>query len=180
MTLHIRLATPADGAACAAIYAPIVATTTISFELEPPSAAQMADRIANTLSYTPWLIAEHAGAVAGYVYASRHRDRAAYQWSVDVSAYTHPAFQRQGVGRQLYAALFDRLRDQGFYAAHAGITLPNAASVAFHEALGFQPVGIYVKVGFKLGAWCDVGWWQRELRDRSAPPQTAPRPLAQL
>jgi phosphinothricin acetyltransferase len=79
MTLHIRLATPADGAACAAIYAPIVATTTISFELEPPSAAQMADRIANTLSYTPWLIAEHAGAVAGYVYASRHRDRAAYQ-----------------------------------------------------------------------------------------------------
>lgn len=177
---RIRMATAADGAACAEIYAPIVATTTISFELTPPTAAEMAARITTTLTYAPWLVYEVDGAVAGYVYATKHRERAAYQWSVDVSAYTHPAFQRRGIGATLYRRLFDLLRRQGFYAAHAGITLPNQASVAFHEALGFLPIGVYPKVGHKFGAWRDVGWWQLELQLRNGEPQPPGAPPAEL
>lgn len=168
---RIRLATPADGAACAAIYAPVVATTAISFELEPPTTEEMTARISTTLTYTPWLIYDVDDVVAGYVYATKHRERAAYQWSVDVSAYTHPAFQRRGIGGMLYRRLFAILRVQGFYAAHAGITLPNATSVAFHEALGFQMVGVYPRVGYKFGVWRDVGWWQLELRERVGTPE---------
>jgi L-amino acid N-acyltransferase YncA len=174
----IRMATAADGAACAAIYAPIVATTAISFELEPPTEAEMAARITAALSYAPWLVYEVEGAIAGYAYASRHRDRAAYQWSVDVSAYTHPAYQRRGIGALLYRRLFELLRVQGFYAAHAGITLPNAPSVAFHEALGFRQIGVFPLVGYKFGEWRDVGWWQLELCMREGTPQP-PRRLVE-
>ncbi len=131
----------------------------------------MAERIAATLAYAPWLVCEYANQIAGYVYASKHRERAAYQWSVDVTAYTHPNFQRLGVGAALYRMLFELLRVQGFYAAHAGITLPNETSVAFHEALGFQLVGRYAKVGFKFGVWRDVGWWQLELQERLNAPE---------
>jgi phosphinothricin acetyltransferase len=174
----IRMATEADGAACAAIYAPIVVDTTISFEVEPPTAEQLAARIGATLSYAPWLVLEREGQVAGYVYASKHRERAAYQWSVDVSAYTDPRFYRRGIGATLYRTLFALLRIQGFYAAHAGITLPNPTSVAFHEALGFTPIGVYPQVGYKLGAWRDVGWWQLALQPRPAVP-TPPLSLAE-
>jgi phosphinothricin acetyltransferase len=146
--------------------------------VEPPTAEQMAARIATTLTYAPWLVLERDGQVVGYVYASKHRERAAYQWSVDVSAYTDPRFQRQGIGAALYRTLFALLRVQGFYAAHAGITLPNPPSVAFHEALGFRPIGVYPQVGYKLGAWRDVGWWQLALQPRPAVP-TPPLNLAE-
>jgi phosphinothricin acetyltransferase len=108
--------------------------------------------------------------VVGYAYASKHHERAAYQWSLDVSAYIDDRYRRQGIGRALYTSLFALLRLQGYYAAHAGITLPNAGSVGLHEALGFRPVGVYRSVGYKLGAWHDVGWWQLTLRDRVGEP----------
>lgn len=166
----IRLCRAGDAAAVASIYRPIVERTPISFEAEPPSAVEMQRRIAATLAFAPWLVFDD-GAVAGYAYASRHRERAAYRWSVDVSVYVDQRRRRQGVGRALYGSLLALLRLQGFYAAHAGVTLPNAGSVGLHEALGFRPIGVYRKVGYKLGAWHDVGWWQLELRERGGAPE---------
>jgi len=177
----IRLATPSDARAVAEIYGPIVRSTAISFETEEPSEAEMKRRIVSTLSYAPWLVWEEGGAIAGYVYATRHRDRMAYQWSVDVTAYTHERYRRKGIGRALYRALFDLLRLQKFYRAHAGITLPNAASVGLHESLGFRFIGAYPAVGFKLGAWHDVGWWQLPLLEpieAPSPPLTLPEAQA--
>jgi L-amino acid N-acyltransferase YncA len=167
----IRLAGPGDAAQVAAIYAPHVTGASTSFEYDPPDTAEMAARIASTLAYTPYLVLETGGEILGFAYASKHRERAAYQWSVDVSVYVHERAHRRGVGRALYESLFALLRLQGFYAAHAGITLPNPASVGLHEALGFRPVGVYRSVGFKRGAWHDVGWWQLPLRERTGTPE---------
>jgi L-amino acid N-acyltransferase YncA len=170
----IRVASVADAAAIAAIYAPYVTDTAISFELEPPGKAEMARRIEEVLQRAPWLVAERDGEVLGYAYASRHRDRAAYQWSADVAVYTAPAAQRTGAGSALYRLLLSVLREQGYHQAFGGITLPNAASVGLHEAMGFSLVGVYRRVGFKLGAWRDVGWWGLELGPPAASP-TEPR-----
>lgn len=175
----IRLAQPSDAQAIAQVYRPIVEETAISLELVPPSAEQLAARIAATLEWTPWLVREEDGCLQGYAYASRHRDRAGYQWSVDVSVYVDSRAHRRGVGRALYSSLFTLLRRQGFFVAHAGVTLPNLASVGLHEALGFRPIGVYPSVGYKLGAWRDVGWWQLPLSDRPAHPET-PISLPQL
>ena len=131
-----------DAAACAAIYAPFVTESWISHG---------------------WLVAEVRGKVAGYAYGSPHRERAAYASSCDVAVYVDPAHSRQGIGRALYGALLPALAERGFHAAYAGIALPNEASVGLHEAMGFTPVGIYREVGWKLGHWRDVGWWQRLL-----------------
>jgi phosphinothricin acetyltransferase len=166
----IRLARTADAEAIARIYDPVVASTAISFETDPPGPVEMERRVRATLEMTPWLVEESEGTVQGYAYASKHRERAAYRWSVDVAVYVHGDRRRAGVGRSLYTALFALLRLQGFHAAHAGITLPNAASVALHESVGFRPVGIYPAVGYKSGAWHDVGWWQLELRPRRGEP----------
>lgn len=175
----IRMATPADGPGLAAIYDPIVAGTCISFETEPPGPAGMARRVEQVLALAPWLVLEDGAGIAGYAYASSHSDRAAYRWSVNVSVYVREDRRRGGVGRALYTSLFALLRLQGFRAAHGGITLPNPGSVGLHEAKGFRRVGIYEKVGFKAGAWHDVGWWQMELLPRVGEPP-APRPLAAL
>ena len=172
----IRLATDGDAAAIAAIYRPIVESTAISFETEPPDAGAMRGRIAETVRAYPWLVCEIGDRLAGYAYASPHRARAAYRWSVDVSVYVEPAHRRNGVAGSLYTSLFAILTAQGFFNAFAGIALPNAASVALHEHLGFQPIGIYRRVGYKLGAWHDVGWWQLSLRG----PDTAVRPPLDL
>jgi phosphinothricin acetyltransferase len=175
----IRLATPEDADEVARIYDPVVAHTAISFELEPPGPAEMRRRFQQVLPFAPWLVDERDGAVRGYAYASKHRERAAYQWSVDVAVYVDEAHRRNGVGKGLYEKLFRLLRLQGFYTAHAGITLPNAASVGLHEALGFRPVGVYGGVGYKLGAWRDVGWWQLTLRERDGEP-SRPRTMAEM
>ena len=135
--------------------------------------------IAKTLPEFPWLVDERGGEVAGYAYASRHRERLAYQWSVDVTCYVDERFRGRGVGKGLYVALLRVLRRQGFQSALAGIALPNAASVALHESVGFTPLGVYRNVGFKLGQWRDTGWWQCSLGDPVPDPQ-APRPLASL
>jgi L-amino acid N-acyltransferase YncA len=166
----IRLAAPHDAGQVADIYGPIVAASTISFETQPPSVEEMARRIAAALELAPWLVCADGERALGYAYASRHRERAAYRWCVDVSVYVRDGCRRGGVGRALYTSLFALLRLQGFFAAHAGITLPNEASVRLHESLGFRPVGVYPRVGFKCGRWCDVGWWQLELRPRSGEP----------
>lgn len=142
----IRLARGADAAAIAAIYRPIVQETIISFEEIAPSAAVMRAKIDEGLVRYPWLVEERDGEILGYVYASEHRSRAAYRWSVDVSAYVH-----------------QKARGERFHRAFAGIALPNDASVALHRSLGFTPIGVYREVGFKAGAWRDVGWYERPL-----------------
>jgi len=175
-SLPIRVATPDDAEDIAAIYAPIVAGTAISFEISPPGVNVMRERIASTSRTFPWLVCEDAsGCVNGYAYAGRHRERPAYQWSVDTTVYVREDSRGQGVGKSLYESLLARLVDLGYFQAFAGITLPNAASVALHEAVGFTPLGIYRSVGFKLQAWHDVGWWQRSLRPLATP--TEPRPF---
>jgi L-amino acid N-acyltransferase YncA len=171
MNAVIRLATPDDASGVQAIYAPIVRETAISFELEPPTVAEMQQRIVKTLEHWPWLVCERRRDILGYVYASQHRTRPAYQWSVDASVYVHPNAQRSGVGQALYRSLIALLSLQGFYNAYAGITLPNPASVGLHESLEFHSVGVYRAVGYKLGAWHDVGWWQLTLRERVLSPE---------
>ena len=173
MSATVRVAIPEDAEAILAIYAPIVCETAISFEVEPPTRVEMQQRIATTLQQLPWLVCEHQGEVLGYVYASPHRTRAAYQWSVDVSVYIQAQARRTGMGRALYHALFELLSLQGFYNCYAGITLPNPPSVGLHEALGFQPVGVYQAVGYKLGGWHDVGWWQRAFTAAPESPHSA-------
>jgi L-amino acid N-acyltransferase YncA len=173
----IRLATPSDAAPIAAIYAPAVTDLPTSFELAPPDADEMARRVATTLARTPWLVCERDGAVLGYAYASAHRERAAYRWSVDVSAYVRADARRLGVARALYASLLALLARQGFRNAYAGVTLPNDASVGLHQAVGFTPVGAYRGVGYKLGAWHDVAWFERPLLPRvPEPPEPVPLP----
>ncbi len=166
----IRVAEPTDAPGVAEIYGPIVATSPISFEMAVPTAGEMEGRITAALAFAPWLVCVDGQRVDGYAYASRHRERAAYRFCVDVSVYIREGCRRTGVGRALYTSLLALLRLQGFYAAHAGVTLPNEASVRLHESLGFRPVGVYPRVGFKCGAWHDVGWWQLALRERSDEP----------
>lgn len=176
MSIAIRLARPDDTAAIATIYAPYVTDTVISFETVSPDEHEMAHRLAKTLARFPWLVAMCDGEVAGYAYAGQHRERAAYQWSADVSVYVHKDFQRRGIGRALYTSLFAILRALGYYNVYAGIALPNPASVALHEAMGMTPVGVYRHVGYKGGMWHDVGWWEGSLRQQSAEPHP-PRAL---
>lgn len=175
MSVKFRLARPEDAAAILSIYSPYCESSHVSFEIAAPSESQMRDRIGGILSRYPWLIGEIDGHAAGYVYASQHRERAAYRWAVDVAVYVAAAHQRRGMARGLYSGLFSILRQQGYFKACAGITLPNAASVALHEALGFRPVAVFPGVGYKLGRWLDVGWWQLDLQPESPdPPEPQP------
>lgn len=159
----IRPATAGDAAACAAIYAPFVRDTWVSFETELPDAAEMTRRISANSASHGWVVADVGGTIAGYAYGSAHRTRAAYASSCDVAIYVDPAYGRRGIGRALYAQLLPILAERGFHAAFAGIAQPNEGSVALHQAMGFEPVGIYREVGWKLGDWRDVSWWQRLL-----------------
>jgi L-amino acid N-acyltransferase YncA len=164
-----------DGEACAAIYAPHVEGAVTSFEETAPGGSEMSRRIESATETHPWLVGEDGGELVGFAYACEHRRRPAYRWSVDVSVYVAAAAQRQGHGRALYEALFAELRERGFRTACAGITLPNAASVALHEGLGFEPVGVYRRIGWKQGAWRDVGWWQLDLAPEAEGPPAEPR-----
>jgi phosphinothricin acetyltransferase len=171
-SLTIRDADPQrDAHECAAIYAPNVEAGATSFEERAPSSEEMAARIERVLATHPWLVAERGGELLGYAYACAHRERPAYRWATDVSVYVAGAQHRQGIGRALYEALIERLRLQRFRIACAGITLPNEASVLLHERLGFGLVGVYRGIGWKAGAWRDVGWWQLDLgQDGDDPP----------
>lgn len=173
--IEYRLAALSDAAAIAAIYAPYARDTVITFETEAPDAQEIGTRIAQIGARYPWLVAELDGAVVGYAYASEYRTRKAYRWSVDVAVYLAAAAHRRGIGRGLYARLFELLAAQGYVNAYGIITLPNAASVGLHEAMGFLPIGVFHHVGHKHGAWHDVGWWHLALRD---PPQRPDEPIA--
>ncbi len=166
----VRDATERDSAACAAIYAPYVTDTAITFESDPPSPADMAARISAALRTHAWVVLEDEGRVVGYAYGGPFESRAAYRWACAVSVYVEPGRRRTGSGRSLYEALFRRLAARGFRVAVAGMTLPNDASVGLHRALGFEPVGTYRRIGFKHGSWHDVAWTQRSLADGGDPP----------
>lgn len=168
--MDIRVAREGDATAIAAIYAPYVHNTDISFEIEPPTAEAMAQRIAKTLETHPWLVADCGGKVVGYAYACKHRERAAYRWTVDTTVYVETAAHRRGTGHALYRVLLDMLRQQGFHSAFAEIVLPNPGSVRLHESAGFKPIGIHKDTGFKLGRWHDIGYWRMGLADSDALP----------
>ena len=163
----IRAATPDDADAILAIYAPFVTDTTVSFEERPPTTHEMRDRIARSVE---WLVYEDGPRILGYAYAAPFHGRAAYRWSVEVSIYLVEGAQRRGIGRALLAELLEHLRTRGYVNAFAGTTLPNAASVGLFESFGFERIALQKNVGFKLGAWHDVGWWQLQLRDPPVPP----------
>jgi phosphinothricin acetyltransferase len=170
---QVRSATPADAPACAAIYAPYVADTAISFETVPPGAEEMAGRIATAVRTHAWLVYELEGRILGYAYGGPFESRAAYRWSCAVSVYVELGQRRTGAGRALYSALFARLAERGFRTVAAGMTLPNDASVGLHRALGFEAVGTYRRIGWKHDAWHDVAWMQRPLvagQDRPSEP----------
>lgn len=167
--MQIRVARAADASAINAIYRPFVENTSVSFELEPPSDAVMEERIRKIQQRLPWLVCEDEGIVCGYAYVSPFRDRPAYQWSAETSVYVDSHQHRRGIGRALYTELLQLLVQQGYYTAYACITLPNVASVALHEAFGFEPIGVFRSAGHKFGAWWDVGWWQKPLRSYVAP-----------
>jgi phosphinothricin acetyltransferase len=168
--LEIRDARPADAASLLAIYTPFVTGTAVSFEDEPPSVEEFTQRIVAAQSRWAWLVAERAGRIAGYAYATAFRQRAAYRWSTEVSAYLGPDCRGLGIGRALYERLIDVLAAKGYCTAYAGIALPNEPSVRFHQALGFTAVGVFRRAGWKFGAWHDVSWWQRPLRDQPPEP----------
>jgi len=176
----IRLVRESDAQKMLAIYAPMVQETAISFDLEPPSEAEFIDRIRAVVEYTPWLVCEVDGEILGYAYASKHRPRAAYQWSVESSIYVGANHKRKGVGKALYTSLFNVLQLQGFYNVYAGITIPNPASVALHESVGFSHFSVYRLVGYKLGKWHDVGWWQLSLQSERLAPAHPPLSLSEV
>jgi len=173
----IRRAREADAASVAAIYAPYCTDTVITFEDVAPTVDEMARRIRTIGDTRPWIVLEDEGTVVGYAYASPHYERAAYRWSVSTAIYISRAQHRRGAGRALYTTLFAVLRHLGYYTATAGITMPNAASVGLHEAFGFRLVGVYRGIGYKMGQWHDVAWYQAALQPRSPQPDE-PRALA--
>lgn len=179
MSPNIRVATPDDADAIAAIYAPYVRDTVISFEWEPPDTREIRRRVEYTLEQYPWLVHTDGDGVAGYAYASQFRSRAAYQWSAEVSVYVDPRAQRRGIGNALYDALFGLLRRQGYAVLYGVITLPNEVSVKLHERAGFASVGVLPKAGYKLGTWCDVLYMRLELQALGAHP-APPVPFRQF
>ncbi|HOP75503.1 MAG TPA: N-acetyltransferase family protein [Bacillota bacterium] len=175
ITKNIRLATEADAAALLEIYAPYIRNTAISFEYEVPSVADFRERIVKVLDQYPWLVCEIDQSIAGYAYANRHRERAAYGWAVDASIYIRPEYHRKKVGKALYIALFELLKYQGYYNVYAGITATNEKSLRFHETFHFKPIGMYHKVGYKFGQWYDVVWMEMTLAEHPAVPEQPKR-----
>jgi L-amino acid N-acyltransferase YncA len=174
--LTIRDADPQrDAAACAEIYAPHVEGGVASFEERVPATPELAERIKRYGGSHAWLVAEREGKVVGYAFATPFKERPAYRWSTSVSVYIAEEARGRGVGRALYESLFARLRERGFRMACAGITLPNEASCGLHESLGFKLVGVNREIGWKQGAWRDVGWYQLELTPSPEGPPPEPR-----
>ena len=179
----MRDATASDAAACARIYRPYVLDTAITFELEPPTDAEVAARIEAAVATHAWLVLEdpeagegREGRVVGYAYGGPFKARPAYRWSCEVSVYLDPEWHGSGGGRALYTALLERLTERGYRMAAAGIAQPNEASNRLHASFGFEPVGTYRRVGWKNGAWHDVAWVQRFLGEPHVGPEPPPEP----
>ena len=171
----VRPAGRADAGSVAAVYAHYVRHSWATFEEQPPTVTEMARRI-DSEPRLPWLVAERDGTVVGFAYAGVHRPRAAYRWTVETSVYLGEDERGRGTGRTLYLPLLQHLRDLGYVVAMACIAAPNPASVALHESLGFSDVGLVPRVGHKLGAWRDLGWWSLALtaQDEGQPPEPLP------
>ena len=146
-------------------------STTTTFETEVPSANQFAKRIEKYLEKGPWLVAEDQHTIAGYAYASEHRARSAYQWSIELSVYIHPDYRGKGLATRLYQCALEILHQQGYCTILAGVTQPNDPSDAFHQSIGFSLIGNYKNVGFKDGKWCDVKWYELSLNKLNLPPK---------
>lgn len=159
----IRMATRADAEAICAIYNHYVAHTIVTFEEQPVAPAEMQSRIAAVLEKLPWLVFEGDGAITGYAYASPWKTRSGYRFAAESSIYLAPAQTGRGAGTALYANLLENLRARNVHCVIGGAALPNPASVALHEKLGFTKVAHFRENGFKFGRWIDVGYWQRLL-----------------
>ena len=170
--LVIRGVRASDAAACLAIYRPHVTDTAVSFEYEAPSADEFRARIEQITKRYPWFVGELDGRVVGYAYATEFRSRAAYRWCCETTVYVAAELHGRGIARALYERLLCELTELGHAEALAVITLPNEASVAFHERLGFRPAGRIERCGWKHGRWHAIGFWQRRLN--GADPQCAP------
>ena len=175
----MRIVQPLDAAAILEIYTPYILNTAVTFETEIPAAAAFEERIKHYTEKWPWIVYEVEGIIAGYAYATKHRERLAYQWCVESSVYIRDQFQREGIATKLYKALFEVLRLQGFINVYAGIALPNEKSIAFHEQFGFTNFAYYKSIGYKLGEWRTVGWWQKQINNYEKQP-TAPENLADM
>jgi len=175
--LEVRLADIQDSQQILNIYSPSILTASISFETEVPSIQEMQNRIETILQKFPWIVCEVDGKIAGYAYASKHREREAYQWSCECTIYMHDDFKRKGIGKELYQLLFEILKWQGFRNIYAGITLPNEASITVHEKCGFRHFATYENIGYKFGKWHSVGWWKLQINDydlKPSPPLKLP------
>lgn len=168
--MKLRIANINDADQIVEIYAPYVLNTDISFETVVPSIEEMQRRIGSVLATNPWIVLEVDGYILGYAYASKHRERAAYRWAVDISIYVKQECRGRGIGKVLYSALISLLKLQGYHNVYAGICLPNEASVGIHESFGFRKMAHYTKVGYKSGQWHDTGWWELSLKEHDAEP----------
>jgi L-amino acid N-acyltransferase YncA len=166
----IRIAKTSDAASILEIYTPYILNTAITFETEIPSLENIEYRIITYQESWPWLVYEIAGTIVGYAYATKHRERAAYQWCVESSVYISDNFQQKGIAQALYTALFEILKYQGCRNVYAGITLPNDKSISFHKKFGFSKIAEYKKIGYKLGLWNTVSWWELKVNEYSADP----------
>ena len=174
--IKLRIATKEDGAALAAIYAYYVENTAITFEYVAPSADEFGDRIAHKLEKYPYIVAEENGRAVGYAYADMYRERAAFNWSCELSVYVDKNETGKGIGKRLYGALEELLRLQGFVSVVASITYPNEASVSLHEKMGFTHLGTMHDIGYKLGRWLDLMWFEKRISDASSPMPIIPFP----
>jgi L-amino acid N-acyltransferase YncA len=160
---HLRSATADDAEAICAIYNHYVRNTSISFEEQDVSPADMAQRILDVSANLPWIVMESEGLIEGYAYATKWRVRAAYRFSVEVSVYLAPEVRGRGIGYSLYEALMGSLSELGVNAVIGGIALPNEPSIKLHEKMGFKKVAHFEQVGFKNNQWVDVGYWQKNI-----------------
>ena len=161
----IRFATKEDAAAILSIYEKYIKNTRVTFEIEVPTVSTFEERMERIMARFPWLICEIDGKIAGYAYGSLHGERAAYRWSADLSVYIDERYHRQGIASALYKALLELLRRQGYFTVYAGVSTPNPKSEAFHTAFGFRNLGEFKNVGYKLGAWCGVTWYELPLAE---------------
>ncbi|NBC67091.1 MAG: GNAT family N-acetyltransferase [Bacteroidetes bacterium] len=165
--MKIRIVSPDDADQILSIYKPIVEQTAISFQVTPPSVQEMANKIHSTIETYPWIVAENDELITGYSYATHHRSREAYQWSVEPSIYVRQGYKKSGIATQLYQSLFEVLRLQGYFKAIAIITMPNRASIEFHKKMGFSNIGTIHKAGYKFNQWHDTSWWEYQLQDKN-------------
>jgi len=173
--VQVRVANASDARQILEIYTPYILGSAFTFETEVPSEAEFKERMQKYLQSRPWLVCTLDGTVICYVYASGHRERAAYQWCCESSVYTKKDFQGMGIGRELYKVLFQILKMQGYRNIYAGITLPNEPSIKLHEKCGFTHFATYDNIGYKLGEWKNVGWWKLSVNhyDRKPSPPIA-------